>query len=41
MVEVTLREKDLQAIADFRMFDDTFMSAVFEGLRLAVTLQFI
>ena len=31
MAEVTQREKDLQAIAEFRMFDDTFMSAVFDG----------
>ena len=31
MAEVTQREKDLQAIAEFRMFDDTFMPAVFDG----------
>ncbi len=31
MSEATQREKDLQAIAGFRMFDDTFMSAVFDG----------
>ena len=31
MSEATQHEKDLQAIAAFRMFDDTFMSAVFDG----------
>ncbi len=31
MPEVTQHSKDLQAIAEFRMFDDTFMSAVFDG----------
>ena len=31
MAELTQREKDLQSIAEFRMFDDTFMSAVFDG----------
>ena len=31
MSEATQHEKDLQAIAEFRMFDDTFMSAVFDG----------
>lgn len=31
MAETTQREKDLQAIAGFRLFDDTFMSAVFDG----------
>ena len=30
MSEATQHEKDLQAIAAFRMFDDTFMSAVFD-----------
>ena len=30
MPEATQHEKDLQAIAAFRMFDDTFMSAVFD-----------
>ena len=29
--EAAQREKDLQTIAAFRMFDDTFMSAVFDG----------
>ena len=28
---MTQHEKDLQAIAEYRMFDDTFMSAVFDG----------
>lgn len=36
MSEATQHEKDLQAIAAFRMFDDTFMSAVFDG-RIAET----
>lgn len=31
MSELTQHEKDLLAIAEFRMFDDTFMSAVFDG----------
>lgn len=31
MGELTQREKDLQAIEQFRMFDDTFMSAVFDN----------
>ena len=31
MSETTQHEKDLQAIEEFRMFDDTFMSAVFDG----------
>ncbi len=31
MSEATQHEKDLQSIAVFRMFDDTFMSAVFDG----------
>ena len=31
MSELTQHEKDLMAIAEFRMFDDTFMSAVFDG----------
>lgn len=31
MAETTQHEKDLQAIAGFRLFDDTFMSAVFDG----------
>ena len=31
MSEAAQREKDLQTIAAFRMFDDTFMSAVFDG----------
>ena len=30
MSEATQHEKDLQAIEEFRMFDDTFMSAVFD-----------
>ena len=31
MSELTQHEKDLQAIAAFRLFDDTFMSAAFDG----------
>lgn len=31
MVEMTQHEKDLKAIAEFKLFDDTFMSAVFDG----------
>jgi len=27
----TQKEKNLKSIDDFRMFDDTFMSAVFDG----------
>ncbi len=31
MISRNKREKDLKSIAEFKMFDDTFMSAVFDG----------
>ena len=31
MTVLSQQERNIKAIAEFRMFDDTFMSAVFDG----------